>query len=511
MQKNKFLVLIISISFVLISLGPFFHIKASPSDTSVFPLPKDHYVITNAISYLKNQQLSDGSIGGFSISPWVAMAFASANDTSASFDQLTQYLIASIEKLNESEKATDWQRHILGIAAINNSLIQEKKPFLTEKLWSFYTNNQFGEKHNIYDDCFGVFSLACLTNNSINQTIRTQLKQTILEKQEDIGGWNDVDTTALAIMALRIIGVSENSENIQKAVSFLKEQQDANGGFTSWGSTNTASTAWTISALTTLNTSINEFIWNASYPTCLDFLLNMQQSDGSFKYTESSHLNPEWMTAYAIIALRGKSFPVTILFSYEKETDTSSDPNDTKNGTDEETDLDEDDDKTESGDSFQNNTLQNQPFFYIHYPHLNGIYINNGYIHFSTKKPLLIGKITFTIHTNATLDMVVFSLNNDVYHIDYSYPFTFTYQSDEFYQYLHLHAYGVTLRNNLTKQKISEWILRIKQAKQQEKNYYCNDFFLKELNDFNQWLISEYYTDHQPYWYLNPLKAIKRE
>ena len=470
-----------------------------------FPLPKDHPVITSAISYLKNQQQSDGSIGGFSISSWVAMAFASVNDTSASFNHLTDYLLSSIDLLNESDKATDWQRHILGLAARNNSRIQQKKPFLTEKLLSFYSDNQFGEKNNIYDDCFGVFSLACLKNNTINQTLGTKIKQTILEKQEDTGGWNDVDTTALAIMALRVIGISEDSDAIQSAVDFLKDQQDATGGFTSWGAPNTASTAWTISALTTLNTSMSEFIWNATYPTCLDFLLSMQQPNGCFNYTESSHLNPEWMTAYAIIALRGTSFPVTILFSDEKETHGSSDQNDS-NDSKEGTEKDEDD-NTEPTDSFQNDMTQNQPYFYVHSPRITGIYMNNRFFHLSTKKPVLIGSNTFIIHTNATLDMVVFSINNQVYHIDTSFPYTCTYQADNFVQHLHLYVHGYKIRSDLTEQQSNEWIVQIKQAKQQSKNCYYNSTLLKKLNDFNQWLILEQYTDHQSYWYVNSLKT----
>jgi prenyltransferase beta subunit len=504
MQKNNLIILIIISSFIFLSFEPFTEGNALSMNNPTFPLPKDHPVITHAISYLKNQQQSDGSIGGISISSWVAMAFASVNDTSPSFDHLTDYLLSSIERVNESEKATDWQRHILGLAARNNSRIQQKKPFLTEKLWSFYSNHQFGEENNIYDDCFGVFSLACLKNNTINQTVATKIKQTILEKQEDNGGWNDVDTTALAIMALRIIGITEDSDAIQSAVNFLKDQQEANGGFTSWGAPNTASTAWAISALTTLNTSMNEFIWNVPPPTALDFLLNLQQSDGSFKYTESSHLNPEWMTAYAIIALRGKSFPVTILFSDEKDAGDSSNQNesdDSKEGT-----KKDEDDKTEQIDSFQNNTNQNQPYFYVHSPRINGIYLNNRFFHLSTKKPVLIGSTTFTIHTNATLDMVVFSINNQVYHIDNSHPYRCTYQADKFVQHLHLYVHGYKMRSNLTEQQIHEWIVQIKQAKQQSKNCYYNSTLLKKLNDFNQWLILEQYTDHQSYWYVNPLK-----
>ena len=323
MWKNsrQIIAFILTISFLLISYNGCHDVLGSPPDYTSFPLHKNHPIIINAINYLKNQQAPEGSIGGFSISPWVSMAFASVGDNSESFDRLTQYLFTSMNKLNDSEKATDWQRHILGLAARNNSLVQSKKAVFTEKIMSFYTNNQFGKEQNIYDDCFGLFALSCLTNNSINQTIQSNLKHSILNMQKDNGGWNDVDTTALALMALNIVGEPKNSSYILNAVNFLKNNQHPSGGFTSWGSTNTASTAWALSALTTLNASLDEYIWNSSVHNAVDFLLSMQHPNGSFKYTNSSAFNPEWMTAYAIIALRGKSFPVTILSSDNTQDD----------------------------------------------------------------------------------------------------------------------------------------------------------------------------------------------
>lgn len=495
MRKNsrQIIVFILTISFLLISYNGCHDVLASPPDYTSFPLHKNHPIIISAINYLKKQQAPDGSIGGFSVSPWVSMAFASVDDNSESFDRITQYLFNSMNNLNNSLKATDWQRHILGLAARNNFLVQSKKEFFTEKIMSFYTNNQFGEEQNIYDDCFGIFVLSCLTNSSINQTIQSNLKYSILNMQKDNGGWNDVDTTALALMALNIVGEPKNSSYILNAVNFLKNNQHSSGGFTSWGSTNTASTAWALSALTTLNTSFNEFIWNSSVHNAVDFLLSMQQPNGSFNYTNSSALNPEWMTAYAIIALRGKSYPVTFLFSDNTQDDNSNTDGDSDDV------IDEENDKTDDVPRSNDNLRDNQPYFYVDSPVLTGIHFNDKFIQMPTKKPVLIGVVNFSIRTNASIDFVAFYINNGLYHIDSTYPYNCTYRSENFCKYLKLTVQGFSIQKNITIEKLAGRIILLKNA--QEKGHFHS--YLKEVNMFKNWLFPNHYVDTHSYWYFN--------
>lgn len=479
-------------------------LTTNPINQFSFPLSKDHSIIIRAVNYLKNQQNEDGSIGGLSVSSWVAMAFASVNDNSYEFDRLTSYLLDSIEELQDSEKATDWQRHILGIFARNNSQVRTKNQVLTDKLWSFYHNHQFGEENNIYDDCFGLFSLTCLTNRSINQTVLQNLQFTILEKQQSNGGWNDVDTTTLAIMALRITGLPNNASQLLHAYHYLKNHLNSSGGFTSWGSTNTASTAWAISALNTFNETMKQLIWNSS-SSPLEYLLRMQQPDGSFNYTESSKLHPEWMTAYAIIALRGKSYPVTFFYTDDDQTN---EPNDSTNDEPNEQ-QDEEENNPTTPNQKQNHSKNNQPYFYIRSPHLNGIYINNFFISMNTKKPILIGNITISIKTNAPIDQVLFSINDRPYQKDQTSPFSFTYQSTVFFETITVKAYGFAIQKNLTEHKLISWIQQLQQT-HTDKTYHLNKSYLQNLKEFTQWLIPLHYEDFQSYLVLNPTYPFKK-
>ncbi len=492
MNRNQILVITIIISFILIPYSHFTNLQANPLDAPSFPLSSNHEVIINAINFLKNQQDSDGSIGGLSISPWVSMAFASVNEKSESFHQLTSYLISSIDKLNKTEKATDWQRHILGIITSNSSLVQTKKNYYTQKIISFYNNNQIGEEQNIYDDCFGIFALSSLTNNSINQTIQKNLKQNILKDQQINGGWGDVDTTAMCIMALRILGLSSDNTSIINAYSFLRNFLDESGGFISWGSANTASTSWAISALSTLNTSMKELIWNESQSNPLTYLLKMQQEDGSFNYSNSSKLNPIWMTSYAIIALRGKSFPVTILFSQNHSNDNLDDKQNDNNT----------DDSNEP--VYPNIQTSNQPYFYLQHPNINGLYINSKFIQLSIQKPIIVGPITFEVKTNASIDMVVF-FTDDISYIDTSYPYKWDFQPHSLCQQLSLKVYGISLQKNITKNQLNDWIqLLLNSQEDGENNRSMLNYFIMRKN-FDNWLLPSQYVDTLSCWVIKTI------
>ncbi len=172
-RRPQILGFVMIINILLLIFTPLLSSKTSILDESFFPLSENNPTIQQAITYLKKHQANDGSIGGFHISPWVSMAFATVNDDSDEFDKLADYLLSTIDLLNQSGKPSDWQRHILGILARNNSIIHTKTPWLTDKLLSFYQEKQFGESNNIYDDCFGLFALTSITNNTLNQTMIT--------------------------------------------------------------------------------------------------------------------------------------------------------------------------------------------------------------------------------------------------------------------------------------------------------------------------------------------------
>ena len=82
-----------------------------------YPLPQDDEVIVKALNFLENQQLEDGSIGGFVISAWVIMAISAANKDPYNWGNLVNYL-AEKSSLLDPKKATDWEKTY----SCNNSL-----------------------------------------------------------------------------------------------------------------------------------------------------------------------------------------------------------------------------------------------------------------------------------------------------------------------------------------------------------------------------------------------------
>jgi hypothetical protein len=237
---------------------------------------------------------------------------------------------------------------------------------------------------------------------------------------------------------------------------------------------------------------MKEIIWNESQPNPLTYLLQMQQEDGSFNYSNSSKLNPIWMTSYAIIALRGKSFPVTILFSQNHSNDNLDD-----NQNDDNTD-----DSNEPG--YPPIPTSNQPYFYLHHPNINGLYINSKFIQLSIQKPIIVGPITFEVKTNASIDMVVF-FTDDISYIDTSYPYNWNYQPHSFCQQLSLKVYGLSLRKNITMKQLNEWIQILLNTQEFGENQQSMlNYFIMRKN-FDNWLLPNQYVDTLSCWVLKTI------
>lgn len=120
----------------------------------------------------------------------------------------------------------------------------------------------------------------------------------------------DSDDTAACIMALIAGGISPDDPVIKKAVQFLRDVQEPTGGFNYgyYSESNLASTVWVIQALCAADVDPATFTNNGKSP--IDYILSLQQEDGSFKYTEYVVDSPVGMTGRAIPALMGKPYPV---------------------------------------------------------------------------------------------------------------------------------------------------------------------------------------------------------
>ena len=121
----------------------------------------------------------------------------------------------------------------------------------------------------------------------------------------------DPDNTAAAIMAMRAAGVPADDPAVKKAVQYLKDTIEENGGYNYgyYSAPNLASTAWAVQAFCSVGIDPST-IKSSAGNSPVDYLLSLQKEDGSFKYTETLTDTPVSMTARAVAALSGCSYPI---------------------------------------------------------------------------------------------------------------------------------------------------------------------------------------------------------
>ena len=310
MKKISVFVIVVIVGLMLMNLPAHVCTIVSADPGESYPYQPTDDIIMNALEYLRSRQAGDGSIGGFSVSAWAAMAISAAGEDPHTWGDLVGYLRENVDCLDNT-MATDWERQTLAIVACNENPRDFGGMDYVAKVKSFYDGVQIGSCANVYDDFFGILALVSGgvdKNSSMIQTVRIYIK----EKQNENGGWGDVDSTAAAIIALMTAGETSTSKSMTDALSFIKTMQTENGGFQSWGTANAASTAWAVDAIVAADEDPASSEWINSGNSPVDFLLGLQQENGCFNWTVDQTMNPEWMTSYIIPALLGKPYPVKI-------------------------------------------------------------------------------------------------------------------------------------------------------------------------------------------------------
>ena len=150
------------------------------------------------------------------------------------------------------------------------------------------------------------------------QATRQMYVEEVLQRQLTDGGWNltdegasgsaDPDITAMALQALA--GYRDQAAvqaAVEKGLACLSAMQDAAGGFASWGTTNSESSAQVLVALCALGVDPDDARFMKNGNSVLDNLLRYQQADGSFRHTEGGSGSSQMATEqgfYALVAAR---------------------------------------------------------------------------------------------------------------------------------------------------------------------------------------------------------------
>ena len=423
--------LIVSLICIIVVNIPVDKFSITLADSGdAYPYQPTDDIILEALGYLKSRQAEDGSICGFSISGWVAMAISAAEQEPQDWDNLIEYFKEHTGRIDDN-KATDWERQTLAIVALGENPRNFGGIDYVAKVESFFDEEQVGDPANLYDDFFGIFALVSGgidKDSPIVQTVREYIKQ----KQNENGGWGDVDSTAAAVMALVVAGENSNSNCITDALSFIKATQTDSGGFQSWGTANAASTAWAVNAIVAAGGNPTSSEWKNDENCPIDFLLSLRQEDGCFNWSMDKNMNPEWMTSYVISALLGKTYPVKIYESNEEEVN---EPDDSDEGDEGEIDDNSREEVNEpDADSGSESDLVKDKKVEIVKPENNTIYLMNRKINIKSMKILAFGHIDIKVKATDDVEKVAFYIDDELEYVDTERPFEWRWNGRAFFK-----------------------------------------------------------------------------
>ena len=247
---------------------------------------------------------------------WTTMALASVGQNNIPSEHL---------KNITSNNANDYSSAVLAITALG----QDPRTFggsdYAAKLKSFWNGTQLGDSNLLNDDIFGLLALVS-AGEPLSNPIVSGIKNYIISEQNSDGGWgwspsagSDSNMTSASVMALVSAGVPTADNSILTAVNFLKTMQNQDGGFgydgSDWGKvSDAASDSWVISAIYAI--SQNPADWNKGEVNPITYLQSLQDATSGFFHHQQGDQETSFTpteTAYAIIALEAKFFPLNIV------------------------------------------------------------------------------------------------------------------------------------------------------------------------------------------------------
>lgn len=207
---------------------------------------------------------------------------------------------ASLEKYIAENKITSATSRMKCAMAL---IAAGKRSSLTDEI----AENSVGEQ-GIMSFIYGLHLLnnGCSCSRYTTDTLTAEL----LSMQFDDGGWaimgqyGDIDVTAMTVQALA--PQYESSESVRSAVDraiiFMSEKQQDDGGYISFGTANPESTSQVLIALSSLGIDITDprFIKNGN--DLINGIVKYRLSDGSFSHTDGGDSN-ETATIQAYLSL----------------------------------------------------------------------------------------------------------------------------------------------------------------------------------------------------------------
>ena len=276
------------------------------------------------LSFLASAQNSNGGFGaakGQSSSElytaWTAIGLAATGRNPATVRRDGHSVLDALRaEVSSLSGLGDAERTILAAAACGASSYSfAGRDLVAEVLSAREADSSFEQLVNLTS--FAIFALRAVGHSQSFPAIRDAAGW-IEQQQNSDGGFgfgehgspSDVDDTGAALQALAAAG-ARNAHDFAAAADFLIRSQNLDGGFPQqYGSeSNAQSTAWAIQGLIAAGRDPNTLRRRGSR-TPDGYLESLLAPGGSIRYSRTGAQTPVWVTAQALIALSGNTFPV---------------------------------------------------------------------------------------------------------------------------------------------------------------------------------------------------------
>jgi prenyltransferase beta subunit len=276
------------------------------------------------LSFLASAQNPDGGFGGARgqgsselYTAWTAMGLAATGRNPVSVRRSGHSVLDSLRaQASTLQGLGDAERTILAPRGRGASAYSfAGRDLVAEVLRARASDRSFAHQVNL--TAFAIFALRAVGHSPGLPAIH-QAAGWIERQQNSDGGFSfgargspsDVDDTGAALQALADAS-ARNGRMLAAAAGYLIRSQSPDGGFPQQygGQSNAQSTAWAVQGLIAAGDSPGAVRRRGSRSP-IGFLESLRAPDGSIRYSRTGAQTPVWVTAQALIALSGRTFPV---------------------------------------------------------------------------------------------------------------------------------------------------------------------------------------------------------
>jgi len=297
---------------------------AGRATASAAPARAARVDISRELAFLEGAQNGDGGFGGARgqasselYSAWAAIGLAAAGRDPARVRRDGHTVLDELRgEASSLQGAGDLERTILALHACGASVHSLAGGDPVARLLGFRRRDgSFAGQSNL--TAFAIFALRAAGLGAGDPRVRGAARW--LEGQQEAdggfgfatrGGGSDIDDSAAVVQALAD-SAGHSPAVLARAGRYLVRAQNPDGGYPQQpgGESNAQSTAWAIQGLIAADKDVAALTREGSRSP-LGYLESLVAPDGSVRYSRTGSQTPVWVTAQALTALAGRTFPI---------------------------------------------------------------------------------------------------------------------------------------------------------------------------------------------------------